>query len=955
MSSGHTPRKQKSIPRAQRASKSGRSLSDVQDPGELIARLRELSRPLSPEEARAVRDRGAQLVASDPATAHRLSEALLQAAERAPEPVLLAVAWRARAESSLFSGLYPQSREAYQQAVTCAREAGDGGLEGQILVGYMHVLSLLGAGAQAQTLGARADGLLKRAGDLFYLSKLHVSRGNVFYQSDRYADAYDAYRQAERAFTKLGIRDASWASVRINQAIACTNLARIRKAREIFEEVQAFCDQEGLSVLSANARYNRCFLEALRGDYRLALSLLDEASPVFAANQVVDMVAACMRTRAEIYLDLNLLPEAREWAQRAAAEFAAQDMAFDQALARLLEARTLQAAGELTEAASILHDVTQFFQQQGNRPRQAAAMLAEAEVAASRGDLTAAIRGAGAARRVFERLKLKPSQLLCERRLARFHIDAGHLARAEKALAPQMAQTKPLTVGARMELMHLAGRLAARRKETTSARRRYLRAAEYLEIQRQLTPGLELRSRAFEKQVRIYHDLIAHELEHGARAAHLLAWMEAARARTFRERRFLRGGEPKASTIEARAALGSLIRRLHEAEFPEDGPPDLELVARLRGEIATIEKQAAEDARRALDVRSLRPGSTDLLPVVAGQLAADEALIEYFVLGPRIVVLVVHGGRTHQWILPASTEEVAGQLARVRFQLDSMALTTAGTGIDEAHLAFHRGAAEDALAGLYRCLVEPLIGQLPVPGRWLIVPHQRLHLVPFEGMPAGEGPLIDQVRIVRCPAAEVLRGRPRRAPGKGKKTRALICGTHHTGLDAIASELEAVAAAFPKSRRRVLEDPTSEELLRRLPSFDVVHLTAHGVFREDNPNFSYLSTRDGALFLMDLYGRRIRAEMVTLSACRSGQAFTGQGDDLAGVAHGFLSAGARQLVASQWRVHDEATRDFMEAFYRHYGGSAAADPARALSAAAAEIRPRWNHPFFWSAFGVYGC
>ena len=126
MSSGHTPRKRKSIPRAQRASKPGRSLNAVQDPGELIARLHELSRPLSPEEARAVRDRGAQLVASDPATAHRLSEALLRAAERAPEPVLLALAWRARAESSLFSGLYPQSREAYQQVQTCAREAAHG-------------------------------------------------------------------------------------------------------------------------------------------------------------------------------------------------------------------------------------------------------------------------------------------------------------------------------------------------------------------------------------------------------------------------------------------------------------------------------------------------------------------------------------------------------------------------------------------------------------------------------------------------------------------------------------------------------------------------------------------------------------------------------------------------------------------------------------------------------------
>jgi len=931
---------------------------------EILARLQDPSVELSSQDAQAIRDRSAQLVVTDPGKAHEISGRLLAAVLRGDPPdadLRRAHAWRARAESSLFSGLYPQSREAYDQAVAHARQAGDGALEGQILVGFLHVLSLLGAAAEAETLGKRAERLLERAGDAIYLSKLHASRGNVFYQQDRHAEAYAAYRKAERAFARLGLKDASWASLMINQAIACTNLSRIGAARKIFQHVQDHCDREGLRVLSANARYNRSFLEALRGDFRLALRLLEEAAPVFSEQRVLDMVAACLRARAEIYLDLNMHPEACEWAQQAAVLFAEQDMAVDHAVARLLEARGLQGAGHLTAAAAVLEEVATFFQKQGNQPRWAATLLAQAEVAAARGNLRDALGLARQAQSIFRRLSLAPSRMRAERQLARYYLDAGQPSRAAALLARQQGASRALTVSARLDLWHLTGRISRAQGAPAAARRQLTRAAEYVEIQRQLTPGLELRSRAFERQVCVYHDLITLELEDRARAANLLSWMEAARARGFRERQFLRGRGPKARTIEARAALGSLIGRLHEAEFPAEGAADREPPARLRAEMQTLEKQAAEEARRVLDSRSLRPGRSDLLAIVARTLRVDEALIEYCVLGERVLALVVHNGRAHQWILPASSAQIQEYVDRVRFQLDSMALSAsagpAGAAVlDEAHFAFLRGATEAALRDLYRALIAPLANQLPRPGRWLVVPHQLLHRVPFESLLDEEGPILDSLRIVRCPSAEMLRLRNRRRGAAGKRPpRALICGTHHAGLEAVASELDAVAHAFPKSRRRVLEDPSSRELIRWMPGYELIHLTAHGVFREDNPNFSYLSTRDGALFLMDLYGQRLTADLITLSACGTGQAFTGRGDDLAGVAHGFLSAGARQLVASQWRVHDEATRDFMAAFYRHYARDASGDPAAALSGAAAEIRPRWNHPFYWGAFGVYGC
>lgn len=72
---------------------------------------------------------------------------------------------------------------------------------------------------------------------------------------------------------------------------------------------------------------------------------------------------------------------------------------------------------------------------------------------------------------------------------------------------------------------------------------------------------------------------------------------------------------------------------------------------------------------------------------------------------------------------------------------------------------------------------------------------------------------------------------------------------------------------------------------------------------------------DGVFHAYELFTRPVKAPLVVLSACETGQGIHQDGEGVRSLARSFMLAGARSTVSSLWKVDDLATKEIMVKFY----------------------------------------
>jgi tetratricopeptide (TPR) repeat protein len=140
----------------------------------------------------------------------------------------------------------------------------------------------------------------------------------------------------------------------------------------------------------------------------------------------------------------------------------------------------------------------------------------------------------------------------------------------------------------------------------------------------------------------------------------------------------------------------------------------------------------------------------------------------------------------------------------------------------------------------------------------------------------------------------------------------------------------------------------------------VLHFATHAIARRDSPERSALflseyapdgSLRpDSQLTTADVMRTGLKAELVVLSGCATGDGSMLRGEGVLGLTYGFLANGSGSVIASLWPVEDASTARFMNEFYRAYRTSGHA--AAALREAQQRSRANPGAAAVWSSFVV---
>jgi CHAT domain-containing protein len=110
-----------------------------------------------------------------------------------------------------------------------------------------------------------------------------------------------------------------------------------------------------------------------------------------------------------------------------------------------------------------------------------------------------------------------------------------------------------------------------------------------------------------------------------------------------------------------------------------------------------------------------------------------------------------------------------------------------------------------------------------------------------------------------------------------------------------------------------------------LSQYRIVHFATHALIDNHHPELSGIvlslvneqgQSQDGFLRAYQVYNLKLPAELIVLSACRTGLGKEIKGEGLVGLTRGFMYAGTPRVLVSLWSVADTSTAELMVRFYR---------------------------------------
>ncbi|XP_028410403.1 tetratricopeptide repeat protein 28-like [Dendronephthya gigantea] len=254
----------------------------------------------------------------------------------------------------------------------------------------------------------------------------------------------------------------------------------------------------------------------------------------------------------------------------------------------------------------------------------------------------------------------------------------------------------------------------------------------------------------------------------------------------------------------------------------------------------------------------------------------------------------------------------------------------------EKHSSADNCSDENSLKKLFDFLIQPIRDAVKG-NKLIVVPHGPLFFVPFSSLIDENRKYLSQSYSIQITPSLHTLTFTKEQPHESDLGFALFVGNPKVGKVSLHGEA-VTPADLPKAAEEVISlsklftarplvnaEAKKQVVLRLLSGASIIHIAAHGerkrgeIMLAPDPSLnepsSSLPKEDSYLLTQqDITSISLQARLVVLCCC-----YTGKGElspeGVIGVARSFLAAGARSVLATLWPISDDATKEFMEAFY----------------------------------------
>ncbi|MEO6590246.1 MAG: CHAT domain-containing tetratricopeptide repeat protein [Pyrinomonadaceae bacterium] len=822
----------------------------------------------------------------------------------------------------------------------------------QTQVAKLIALAMLGKYDEAIETGKSALKIFEKFGDELAAGKIEMNLSNILSRREKHGQAEKFCLKARNRFRSLGEKE--W------QVMAENGLANTYAEINDFQKSEKFYVQalEGarlakMNVTEAEIEASMGNLALFRGRYADALRLLELSRQKYETLEMPHQRAIAELEIADIYAELNLAEEAFEIYEKVSDTLKKLKMRGEEARARANFGRVAAVLENTVLAQRELKKSANLYELEKNPVGAAAVKLTGANLEISQKKYENALKTIKETEKVLNKGENLRQKLSFGWLKAEAFRKLGKRKQAEKLFTEVLAQAN------RQEQKNITqtsfnslGKLFRDSGDFKKAENYFKKSVKIIEKLRAPLAAEEFRMAflsdklaPFENLAKIYLD--RNELEKAFRI------IECSRARSLAEtlgEDFSGDINGKVSAVliskleNLREELNWFYSHLNRAEGQAEIGELQREVKKREKLIADVMRQIESTKLRGKEAENLRSGPD--VEKLQSCLGAKKTVVEFICFDGRFSAFVLTEKTIEYVDGLANEKEIIELLEGLQFQFGALRYGAGNLKNFEGEL---KKRADAYLQKLHEKLFAPL-EKFTEKRDLVIIPASSLHYVPFQALFDGEKYLIESREISYAPSATVWSYLQKKHGQKSKN--ALLIGFADERIPLVNNEIKQLKKIFATAKSFTGKNAKFSAFTENAGDFDILHFACHGQFRPENPMFSSLHLADGFVTVRDICSQKLKADLVTLSACETGLSKIFAGDEILGLARGFLSAGANSLVLSLWTVSDEATTRLMKNFYKNLqrGDSISASLAKAQR----EFIKQDAHPYYWSPFILIG-